>query len=126
DLASIRTWLRVPYCIGAHMDREGCAFAYLSPDVDNAGQRAWLQFPQIKWHDGGLMAIACALMELAVRVVIYPTLLSDSCLTAPTGTRSRALCITSTPASIFLVIHRRPRRAPLPSSRRVAVTLSPT
>jgi len=76
DLASIRTWLRVPYCIGAHMDREGCAFAYLSPDVDNAGQRAWLQFPQIKWHDGGLMAIACALMELAVRVVIYPTLLS--------------------------------------------------
>lgn len=67
NLAGIRTWMRVPYCIGAHMDREGCAFAYLSPDVDNTGRRAWLQFPQIKWHNGGLLAIACALMELEVR-----------------------------------------------------------
>lgn len=67
DIATIRMWLRLPFCIGVHMDREGCAFAYMSPDADAAGQRAWLHFPPINWRHGGLERIACTLMELEVR-----------------------------------------------------------
>lgn len=67
DLATIRTWLRLPYCIGVHMDREGCTFAYLSPDANAAGQRAWLCFPLINWRDGGLLRIVRTFMELEVR-----------------------------------------------------------
>jgi hypothetical protein len=66
DPATIRTWLRLPYCMGVHMDREGCTFAYLSPDSDSNGQRVWLRFPVINWRNGGLKRIACALMELEV------------------------------------------------------------
>lgn len=67
DLATIRTWLQLPYCIGVHMDRDGCTFAYLSPDANVAGQRAWLCFPLINWRDGGLLRIVRTFMELEVR-----------------------------------------------------------
>lgn len=69
NLATIRTWLRLPYCIGAHMDRDGCTFAYLSPDANAAGQRAWLHFQPINWRNGGLERIARTFMELEVRGV---------------------------------------------------------
>ena len=57
------------YCIGAHMDRDGCTFAYLSPDANAAGQRAWLHFQPINWRNGGLERIARTFMELEVRGV---------------------------------------------------------
>lgn len=69
DADGIRTWLRLPYCIGAHMDRTGCAFAYLSPDADaETGKRVWLHFPLIPWANGGVQRVACILMELEVRL----------------------------------------------------------
>lgn len=66
---NFRTWLRLPYCMGLHMNREGCTFAYLSPDADAAGQRVWLRFPVVHWRNGGIERIACALMELEVSAV---------------------------------------------------------
>lgn len=69
----IRTWLRLPYCISAHMDRVGCVFAYLSPDADpKTGKRVWLRFPLIRWGDGGVQRVACILMELEVCVCVCP------------------------------------------------------
>lgn len=77
DLDTIRTWLRLPYCIGVHMDREGCAFAYLSPDANAAEQRAWLFFPLINWRNGGLQRIACIFMELEVQWWFWFGLISN-------------------------------------------------
>lgn len=65
-LSSVCTYMRVPLCVGVHMDRTGCAFTYLSPDRDSEGRWAWLQFPRMKWEGAGVRAVACALMELEV------------------------------------------------------------
>jgi hypothetical protein len=60
--------LRLPFCVGMHMDGKGCHFTFMSTELTE-GIRRWIVLPKVLWSDpNSTTAVISAVAVLMVHI----------------------------------------------------------